>query len=243
LSANLIETLAALQEIDRRNRERQLEIVEIERKVAEVESALSEKQAYVEASRADFGGVALRRRELEALLQEEERKIKERRMRLNRIRNEHELQAAQREIELNKEANSRLEDELLTLLEQGESAEGGLREAEKELIELQAEATRHREQGAKRARQLRVEIDSEQGQREQVAGQLSVSVRRKYEQIFTRRDGVAVVEVRRGCCLGCKMNVPPQLCIEIQKGRDIHVCPSCNRILYWRPEAETAEAG
>ena len=32
------------------------------------------------------------------------------------------------------------------------------------------------------------------------------------------------------------MHLPPQLYIEIQKAREVHLCPSCNRILFYRPE-------
>jgi hypothetical protein len=35
------------------------------------------------------------------------------------------------------------------------------------------------------------------------------------------------------------MNVPPQLYIEIQKRRDVILCPNCHRILFWRPEPAT----
>jgi len=45
-----------------------------------------------------------------------------------------------------------------------------------------------------------------------------------------------VVEVRNGTCLGCHMNLPPQFFNELQRARDIRLCPNCHRILFWRPE-------
>ncbi|MEW6272393.1 MAG: C4-type zinc ribbon domain-containing protein [Thermodesulfobacteriota bacterium] len=238
---SLIEILASLQEIDRRNRERQLELAELERQSTELQERLTGKRQRVEAARVESGNANGRRRQLEEQLQDEERKIKERRMRLNRIRNDKELVVAQREIELTKEANSRLEEEILTLLEQSEAVDGGLREAEGELRELEERVAKHEEHARSRIAQLRGEIESDRGERDALASKLNVSVRKRYEQVFARRGGVAVVEVRRGICLGCNMHVPPQLYIEIQKGRDVIVCPSCQRILYSRGESAADE--
>jgi predicted nucleic acid-binding Zn-ribbon protein len=236
LDPSLIEILASLQEIDRRNRERTLELAELERQSSELQAALTTKRQQVEGTRAESGAANSRRRELEAALQDAESKNKERRMRLGRIRNDKELIVAQREIEVAKESNSRLEEEILTLLEQTEAVDGGLREAEGELGTLQERFDKHEENARTRIDQLRAEIDGDRAERESIAGRLSVPLRKRYEQIFERRGGVAVVEVRRGICVGCNMHLPPQLYIEIQKGREVHLCPSCNRILFHRPE-------
>lgn len=244
MDPSLIEILASLQEIDRRNRERLLELAELERQSSELQAALATKRQQVDGTRAESGSANSRRRELEAQLQDAESKNKERRMRLGRIRNDKELIVAQREIEVAKEANSRLEEEILTLLEQTEAVDGGLREAEAELAALEERLTKHDESARGRIGQLRAEIDGDRAERESIAGRLSVPLRKRYEQIFERRGGVAVVEVRRGICLGCNMHLPPQLYIEIQKGREVHLCPSCNRILFYRPEqANEASTG
>lgn len=237
MDPSLIEILASLQEIDRRNRERELELAELERQSSELQSSLAAKRQQVEGTRAESATANSRRRELEASLQDAESKNKERRMRLGRIRNDKELIVAQREIEVAKESNSRLEEEILTLLEQTEAVDGGLREAEGELSALEERFAKHEESARSRIGQLRSEIDGDRNARESFASRLSVPLRKRYEQIFARRGGVAVVEVRRGICLGCNMHLPPQLYIEIQKARDVHICPSCNRILFWRAEA------
>jgi uncharacterized protein len=236
LDPSLIEILASLQEIDRRNRERELELAELERQSSELQATVGAKRQLVEGTRAESSVGNSRRRELEAALQDAESKNKERRMRLGRIRNDKELIVAQREIEVAKEANSRLEEEILTLLEQNEAVDGGLREAEGELSALEERFAKHEESARGRIGQLRAEIEGDRGAREAMASRLSVPLRKRYEQIFARRGGVAVVEVRRGICSGCNMHLPPQLAIEIQKGRDVHLCPSCNRILFWRAE-------
>jgi predicted nucleic acid-binding Zn-ribbon protein len=32
--------------------------------------------------------------------------------------------------------------------------------------------------------------------------------------------------------MGCFMNVPPQLCIEVRRWKQMISCPQCSRILY-----------
>lgn len=241
MDPSLIEILASLQEIDRRNRERELELGDLERQTAELGATLAIKRQQVEGTRLEAGQANTRRRDLEAQLQDAESKNKERRMRLGRIRNDKELIVAQREIEVAKEANSRLEEEILTLLEQNEAVDGGLKEAEAELGEVEGRFAKHEAHARERIQQLRAEIDGDRDERESIASRLAVPMRKRYEQIFARRGGIAVVAVRRGICSGCNMHLPPQLYIEIQKARDVHVCPSCNRILFWRAE-QTDEA-
>jgi len=49
-----------------------------------------------------------------------------------------------------------------------------------------------------------------------------------------------VVEVRSGICQGCRMRVPPQLFNQIQRNAEVILCPSCQRMLFWRAEGEEA---
>ena len=68
----------------------------------------------------------------------------------------------------------------------------------------------------------------------------TVISRRRYEMIFSRRGGVAVVAVRGGTCQGCHMHVPPQLYNLIQRNEQLILCPNCQRMLFWQPEGEEA---
>lgn len=233
-----IDTLAALQSIDQRRRERQLEIEEIESRSAELEADLAAKRAEVDSVRETSGLAGIRRRELEALLQEEERRIMNSRMRLDRIRTERELEAARAEIEGLRESKSRHEEELLEMMEEGETVDGGLEEAEAALAELDTAASEHRTKSEGRVEQLQREIEAEAAERERTAAELPDNLRRRYEQIFNRRAGLAVVRVRDGNCLGCNMRVPPQLYNEVLRREKIHNCPDCQRILFFREDTE-----
>jgi predicted nucleic acid-binding Zn-ribbon protein len=52
----------------------------------------------------------------------------------------------------------------------------------------------------------------------------------QYERIASRRRP-AVVRVEGEICLGCRVNIPPQLHIELLRGERLHTCFHCHRIL------------
>jgi CheY-like chemotaxis protein len=60
----------------------------------------------------------------------------------------------------------------------------------------------------------------------------------KYDGIRKKRAGIGLVLVEDGTCQGCHIQLPPQLYNELQRGNTFECCPSCNRILFWRPLAE-----
>lgn len=239
-----IDRLAALQELDRQLREKTERLQTWQAEITELEDQLQRQQETTRAAQAERDLVMARQRELEANLEAEEAKMKDRRMRLNRVRNEKELQALRREIEVGKEANQQMEEELLGVLESSEALTAAAGAAEQLLTELQATATQKADELRARAEEVRAAVVRERAARDHMAADLDANLRRKYEQIFERRGGTAVVEVRNGTCQGCYMNLPPQLFNELQRTRDVRLCPNCHRILFWRPErlepAETA---
>lgn len=238
MDASAIDILASLQAIDQRRRERTLEIEALQETTETLQASLAGAAGIVDGQREVSGLGATRRRELEALLAEQDKRVAERRMRIGRIRNDRELEAAQNEISSLREAKARHEEELLDLMEQAETTDVELAEAEAGLQEQAEGAQSHQKSAATRTATLRAEIEAEAAERERVAVQLPEALRRRYEQVFSRRGGLAVVRVRNGNCLGCQMKVPPQLYNEVLRRESVHTCPDCHRILYWQEETE-----
>ena len=238
--ASELDRLATLQGIDRRLQDKTELAAALEREVSEMDAELAAQREVVAALQAEREIREQRRRELEARLEEEERKMKDRRMRLNRVRNEKELGALRREIELGKEANQQMEAELLTVLEAVEALDARLAESTQALAAAEERHTTGCLTRRERIGALTSEVEGERGMRDRLASSLSEELRGKYEQIFARRGGTTVVEIRNGTCMGCHMQVPPQFFNELQKTRAVRLCPNCHRILFWRPEPAEA---
>jgi hypothetical protein len=238
--ATQIEVLASLQLVDQSLRAKTLEVTEGERRVATLEEAVRTQTAATNAARGESAGLAARQRDLEGRLAAAEAKMKDRRMRITRIRNEKELGLAKREVDLLKEETGQLETELVGVMEEAEAASARLATAESELGRLVAERDTEAITLKQKLERLAVEIERERAARRAILEGVDGELRQKYEMIFSRRGGLAVVEVQGGTCQGCRMRIPPQLFNEIQRREKVILCPNCQRILYWRSDAEEA---
>lgn len=235
-AASALASLAELQQLDRARREKQLQIAALESEIAALDADVDKRRRDLDLAREQLDAAEARRRELESFLDVEGGKMKDRRMRLNRVRNERELLALRHEIEVGKEQNQQVEEEVLQLLEKIESLTAAFRVVEEGFNQSESAARERRETNQAQLVALRDEIEQAAAGRQRVAQSLDRTLLLSYEKIFERRGGMAVAEVRNGICLGCRMSLPPQLYNELQKKPEVRLCPSCHRILHWRPE-------
>ena len=235
-----IEVLATLQLLDQSLHGKTRTVAEGEGRVAALEEAVRAQTTATGALRGELATLGTRQRDLEGRLTAAEAKMKDRRMRITRIRNDKELGLAKREVDLLKEETGTLETELVTVMEQVETATAKLQGLESELARLSAARDREATELRETLARLSAEIERERGTRAELVQTIDGDLRRKYEMIFSRRGGLAVVEVRGGICQGCRIRVPPQLFNQIQRNEQVILCPSCQRMLFWRAEGEEA---
>ncbi len=235
-----IELLVQLQQVDQVLRANTRAVEAGEGRVAELEEACRTKAAATEEARAVATAASARQRDLEARLADAEDKMKDRRMRITRIRNDKELGLARREVDLLKEEITALEAELQQIYEQVEAATTALAGLEGELKALAQAREAEAAELKSTLTRLGADIERDRTRRQQLIGSVDEALRGRYEMIFSRRGGVAVVPVRDGTCQGCRMRVPPQLYNQIQRNDQIILCPSCQRMLHWEPEQTEA---
>lgn len=230
-----IELLTSLQNVDREIREsthaKEALLTELQKRADELEATKAE----VERLRAEWTEKDKLRQEKERMLQEEGRKAMEKRMRMSRIKNIKELQSLQREIDLIKQSNAQLEEELIVVMGELEGQEASLKEREEELKRLEEEWAGQRQTTDAKVDEIEQGVAEASKARKALAEQLNGELIERYELIFSRRAGMAVVAVSDGICQGCYMNIPPQLWNEILKSERLNLCPSCHRILYYKP--------
>ena len=236
-----LETLAVLQGIDlevKKHRTARTErIEEIERREGEIARLTAEVNALREAWQERE---AVRRAKEQTVL-DASRKATDRRMRMSHVKNTKELQALQREIAQIKESNAILEEELIEVMTDVEERESVLNQKESELTERKNDWD-----GRKGSLEGEIaEIDDKIAQtrevREDTASRLDDTLMGKYELLFDRRDGTAVVAVSSAICRACDMNIPPQLWNDVLRNDRVNLCPSCQRILFYNPPAPEQE--
>ncbi|OGP53231.1 MAG: hypothetical protein A2Y65_09135 [Deltaproteobacteria bacterium RBG_13_52_11] len=170
---------------------------------------------------------------MEGELEMEGERIKRSQLKLLEIKTNKEYQALLLEIEGGKERNSQREEEIIKLLENIDQLKADyastVERAQKERVAIEDEQAKVKDQMVKVER----DIVHWHQIREEVLQELAPEHLKRYNTLKVKRNGIAVVLVKNEGCQGCYVNIPPQLYNEVQKYKEIILCPNCNRILYW----------
>ena len=233
-----IEILASLQTVDREIKEqtniKQGLLGDLDSK----EKGIQAKKREIDSLRATLAEMEKLRAAKDRVFLDEGKKAVDKRMRMNRIKNIKELQALQREIDLMRHANGELEEELIKIMQQMDGIKAQMQTKEAEMAALHDEWERQQQALGAQITGIDRAVTEAANRRQSIAAQITGDLISRYELIFSRRGGTAVVEVSGGICQGCYMNIPPQLSNEIIRSDKVHLCPSCQRIVYIKPTAQ-----
>jgi uncharacterized protein len=159
---------------------------------------------------------------------------------LEGVHNSQEFQAANKEIDQLKKLNATLEEQL-------KKANADIEILGKEVAELTAQQQKAEQERSAHAQvvtgqenQFGGEITTLLSERSKYTGSVEQRLLAQYDRVRGARGGLGLVPAVAGRCKGCNMVVPPQLYNEIQKGLQVHACPSCHRILFV-PEQSRSE--
>jgi predicted nucleic acid-binding Zn-ribbon protein len=76
------------------------------------------------------------------------------------------------------------------------------------------------------------ELSGLKTQRDAAQTDIKRSILSKYERVRNARNNLAIVRVIEETCTGCYIKVPPQLYVDVKKGKALYQCPNCQRFLY-----------
>ena len=237
-----VKILIDLQEIMGRARRLEEEKQKIPLEVADLKSLFEEREASCLATEQEFETLRQQRREKEREIEEERDKVERAKAKLMSIKTNKEYYAMLKEIEGTRRTNAAREEEFLALLARFEEAEKRLGERKADLDEVSGKYRERLVDIEARMAAFDADIAKLNARKRQASGGLDPSLLRRFEMIFERRDGLAVVAARSCSCTGCHMNIAPQLFNLLQREDRIHTCPNCNRVLYYEA-AESEAAG
>ncbi len=152
--------------------------------------------------------------------------------RLPEIQTQKEYVAVLKEIDLAKKANKELEESLEGKQQEISVLDEDRKEKETQLASI---AEKSEARGAELEGLLsesEEKLEKRIQGRESVAADLPKPLLRQYQNLFKRRDGLALAPARNGACLGCNMQLPPQQFNKLLHAKEIETCPHCNRILF-----------
>lgn len=141
-----------------------------------------------------------------------------------------EADAGTREIEANRNAMKAREEELGRIGEAIDAKIASLAQRETEFEEAKGVL-----QGEEESSKTKLaELEEQRGEllhgREELVSKLTNTIVKRYERLRTGLPN-AVVIIKDGNCPACRMALPPQLTIDLQRADELHQCPHCRRII------------
>jgi hypothetical protein len=229
-----LQVLKALQTLDQNRRELLLQRQQLDNEQAVLLAEVSRVQAMADSLAATIATRQAEREELLGKLEHERGLAVRAEARLPQIKTQREYLAVLKEVDTAKKQIKDLSDQLAAKDRETEALHADKAEKDGELAALSAQTAARQAEIDAAAVSLDDGLANHGRQREQLTGQLPVALRKRYDMLLERRNGVAVVEARDGACLGCHMHLPPQLFNRLYVAQEVQSCPHCSRLLYLR---------
>ncbi|MCM2358821.1 MAG: C4-type zinc ribbon domain-containing protein [Geobacteraceae bacterium] len=156
--------------------------------------------------------------------------------RLKEIKTQKEYQAVSKEISTARKLKAELEEQILLKIGRIDELKGELAGMAENLAAMNENIAAQKGEVQARIDRLEEGIAQDISAREEIVKLLPAAMTRRYTLLREQRRGIAVVEARAGSCLGCNMNLPPQLYNTLFRGDELITCPHCQRILVLRQE-------
>jgi len=201
----------------------------LDAKVAEAESVVAMKNAELATLEEEKLG-------LEESMAMEVENIARSEGRIKEIKTQKEYQAVSKEITAARKQKAEMEEQILRKIGRMDELKGEIGGLEENLAELRGNIAEQKSEVQTRIDKLDEGIGQDMATREEIVKSLSPAIIRRYTLLREQRRGLAVAVARGGGCLGCNMNLPPQLYNSLFRCDDLVTCPHCQRMLVLRQE-------
>ncbi len=221
----------SLSEMQGQEQQLDIEIEQLENDEDELAGVLAGLEEQLAAKKSE-------RQNIQAEIERLRGMVEQSKVKLTQITNNKEYFAALKEIEASEKEINTFETGLLELLEEVETLQSQINDQQSLLTEKRETIATRKAETSSELEKLSKELSSFQKERQKIIDLLDKRLLARYDRI-RRRFPNAVVSVERGTCMGCHVNVPPQVYINLLKGDEVLNCPNCQRIMYSEPETES----
>jgi predicted nucleic acid-binding Zn-ribbon protein len=232
----VIYALVALQEIDNEVYKYVLQKDQLANTLNEMRDLVSRMEQSVAEKQAKLLDVERWYNEQQDMLKEYNDRMSRIKASLNAVTKTKEYLVRQKELENLRRHKQAKEEEVAkvkdTINDFGDAIERDLQK----ITELKQDTEREGGATWDQVHRLEETIGEISKRRESLIPKVPGNILRRYEQIKSRRDGLAIVEARDGNCHGCFVALRPQQFNQTLKLETLESCPQCNRFLYAREE-------
>jgi len=232
ISRQQIELLIELQDKEIQASKIESVLKKLPAKLDEMSAGLKEFESSIETKQAALSELKKSYRTSEMDVQTHQSRIKKRDEQLRSVKTNKEYQAILKEIEDIKAIVSKIDDATLDLLEKIDLAEKEVHAKKDEYKRAKEAVDLDKAELEKEAAEEKKQLDLLNSEKDRLSELVEPELFSQYRFIKSITGSVAIAEVKDAVCLGCNINIPPQMYNELHRGNELKNCPHCQRLLY-----------
>lgn len=221
LQENEIETAAVQARID-----------ELPGEIAALEATASESEKIVDDASTRLGNLQQMFRSQESEAKSVQSSITKSEEKLRSVKTNKEYQSSLKEIEDLAASLSSIEDRMIACLEEIDEMEAIVTEKKGELKRTVKDIDLRKEQLHQSAAAMQQRIAELGEDRDSIIATTDPELFKLYETVKKNIGSVAIALVRGAVCMGCHVNLPPQMFNELLRFDKVFYCPHCERLIY-----------
>jgi len=235
-----LETLLALQDVDKEILRLNEEVAALPKRVAAIEAKLAGTKDRLEQAKAAVKADEAARKKYDAANQDLQQKISKYRDQMLAVKTNEQYKAFQHEIEFAQQEIQANEDKTLEVMLDSDAKASQVKAAETELKAETAEIEKEKKIAHDKTAEDEKLLSEWRAKRDGLRSRIESDWLAHYERIAkARKTGLS--EARDSKCLTCHVTLRPQVFAEVRSGQKLITCESCSRILYYIPVEKTAE--
>ena len=228
--------LEDIQELDLKSDGSQARIQAALSEIEALDGRLQEVKSSIEAKTADIESAEIARQTFEDTLEKETANITRSEANLKGITTQKEYQAVNKEIASAKKLILEIEEQILAKIGLIDELKAELSAMDADLATLEQNIDMQKAEIKARIENEETSVAADAKNRTERIKSLPPGIFNRYEKLRAGRRGIAVAEARAGGCMGCNMQLPPQMYNSLHKGEELITCPHCQRILVLKQE-------
>src|SRR4030042_6368153 len=179
-----------------------------------------------------YSDLESKRKKLEDTVETQNEKIKndEKKLFSGTIMSAKELENYQEEVKILKQKNSEMEDKTLELMIELEEMSDKVKLAEAEKEKAQSNVNRINNEMNEKIEVLNHIVEGLRKRKDDVISRIPKDHLKKYNEVKTKKGGIAVSVLKNNFCNVCNMEIPTIAAEKIEDIDEIYSCPLCGRI-------------
>jgi predicted nucleic acid-binding Zn-ribbon protein len=151
---------------------------------------------------------------------------------LRSVKTNKEYQSSLKEIDDLKTSLSAVEDRMIEHLDEMDQVTASIATKKDEVKRLNQEIEKEKEQIRQSSLSAQEQLDRLNDERAKIIAVIEPDLLKTYETVKQNSGGVAIAVVKNAVCLGCHVNLPPQMFHDLLHFDKLLVCPHCERLIY-----------